>query len=113
MKIVKVILSREALDVYNNLKSSSLKNDITLLRSIDSKVSLLKENPQLGNPISKKMIPIEYIEKYKINNLYRLELSLFWRMLYTLRYGEESMEVIVFLISIINHKKYNKVFKYK
>ena len=59
------------------------------------------------------MIPFEYIKKYGVNNLYRLEVSLFWRMLYTLRYGEESMEIIVFLISIIDHKKYNKVFKYK
>ena len=42
MKIVKVILSREALEVYNNLKSSSLKNNIILLKSIDSKFSLLK-----------------------------------------------------------------------
>jgi len=113
MKVIKVVLSQDALDVYEYLKINSSKNNNILSKSIDAKISLLRVNPQLGNPISKNMIPIEYINKYNINNLYRLELSLFWRMIYTLRAGEERREIIIFLISIIDHKKYNKVFKYK
>lgn len=113
MRDVKVIFSQDALKVYNLLKSSSVKNDLILSKSIEYKINLLKENPQFGDPISKNKIPIIYVNKYGINNLYRVKLPLFWRLLYTLRNGPKSTELIIFLISVTDHKEYNKIFKYK
>jgi hypothetical protein len=113
MKNVRIVLSKDALIVYNYLKSNISKNNSILYKSINYKLNLLKENPQLGNPISKNKIPNNYVQKYGVNNLYRVELSLFWRMLYTLRYGDENTYIFIFLISIVNHKEYNKIFKYK
>ncbi len=46
MRDVKVIFSQDALKVYNLLKSSSVKNDLILSKSIEYKINLLKENPQ-------------------------------------------------------------------
>ena len=66
-----------------------------------------------GNPISKKLIPEEYKRKYGANNLFRIELPNFWRMLYTLTEGETKIEIIAFVLDIINHKDYNKRFGYK
>jgi hypothetical protein len=82
-----------------------------LLNSIKQKSNILRENPFYGNPISKKLIPKELIKKYKIGNLWRIELTNFWRMLYTIK-GDE-IEVICFILEICDHKKYNKLFGYR
>ena len=44
---------------------------------------------------------------------FRVELPGFWRMLYTLTDGESEIEIIAFVLDIIDHKKYNKKFRYK
>ena len=80
---------------------------------ISEKIGLIKENPQYGNPISKKLIPNEYKEKYRITNLFRVELPNFWRMLYALTEGETKIEIISFVLDIIDHDTYNKKFGYK
>ena len=85
--------------------------EIKLLNSIKQKSDILRENPFYGNSIPKKQIPKELIKKYKLDNLWRIELSNFWRMIYTIK-GDE-IEVICFILEIFNHKKYNKLFGYK
>lgn len=73
---------------------------------IDYKLNLLKFNSHLGNPIAKKLIPLSY-KKSDIQNLFRIELPCFWRMLYTLK--GSKVEIITFIIGIYNHKKYNNI----
>ncbi|KKH48123.1 hypothetical protein DU72_17360, partial [Methanosarcina mazei] len=63
--------------------------------------------------IPKRLIPSEYKTKYGVNNLFRVELPGFWRMLYTLTAGNSGVETLVIVIDIIDHKKYDKVFGYK
>ena len=70
-------------------------------------------NPHYGDPIAKNLIPKEYILKYGITNLFRVELSNFWRMLYTLTNDETEIEIVAFVLDIIDHKEYDKVFGYK
>lgn len=91
-------------------RSSTSKLDASLLRAIDAKVELLKTNPFIGEKIRKGLIPKEY-RRLGISSLYRLELPQFWRMLYTVR--GNSIEIIAVIIDIVDHKKYNKKFKYK
>ena len=81
--------------------------------SIKKKVDLIKANPHYGDPISKKMIPVEYVEKYGITNLFRVELSNYWIMLYTLTDGESVVEIIAFVLDIVDHKTYDKKFGYR
>ena len=115
MKIVKVILSPEAEEVYKyiNKESEATKGERMLLKAINQKIELIKANPHYGDPISKNLIPKEYIQKYEITNLFRVELPNFWRMLYTLTNGGTSIEIISFVLDIIDHKTYNKKFGYK
>jgi hypothetical protein len=82
-----------------------------MLKSILRNIELIKDNPFYGNPINKKLIPKEYLKKYKAQNLYRLELPYFYRMLYTLKDGE--VEIVALILDILDHKQYNKKFKYK
>ena len=58
-------------------------------------------------------IPDEYKIRYGITNLFRVELPNFWRMLYTLIEGESKIEVISFILDIIDHPNYDKKFRYK
>ena len=55
----------------------------------------------------------EYKTKYAATNLFRVELPSFWRMLYTLTDGESQIEIIAFILEVIDHKEYNKKFGYK
>ena len=87
--------------------------DRSLLNSITKKVELIKANPHYGDPISKRSIPHEYVEKYGVTNLFRVESSNYWRLLYTLTDGESVVEIIAFVLDIIDHKKYDKKFRYK
>lgn len=113
MKNIKVILSLEAKEVYKylNLNINS-KAEHMILKSINQKVELIKLNPHYGDPIAKNLIPKEYTERYGANNLFRVELPNFWRMLYTLTNNGE-IEIVAFILEIINHKDYNKRFGYK
>lgn len=114
MKEVEIVLSPEAQEIfeYLNEKSSNSKIERTILKAIKKKSELIKINRSYGNPISKKLIPEEYIKKYSITNLFRVELPNFWRMLYTLKTQENQIEIIAFVLDIINHKDYNKKFGY-
>jgi len=114
VKIVKVRLSKEAEEVFKYLNKESKKSKIekSILKSIQQKSELIKSNFQYGNPIAKKLIPNEYIEKYGITNLFRVELPNFWRMLYSIEEGETQIEIIAFVLDIVNHKDYNKKFRY-
>ena len=116
MKSVRIILldeSREEFERLNKIagwqKEKGIENsdEIRLLNSIKSKIELLKKNPFYGNNIQKRLIP----KKYNVPNLWRTELSNFWRMLYTIR-GDE-IDIICFILDIVDHKKYNKRFGYK
>ena len=84
-----------------------------ILRAVNQKVELIKINPHFGDPIAKNLIPEEYQHKYSVKNLFRVELPVFWRMLYTLTDGESEVEIIAFVLDIINHERYNKKFGYK
>ena len=59
------------------------------------------------NNIPKKLIPKEY----GIQNLWGVELTNFWRMLYTIK--GDQVEIICFILEITNHNSYNKIFGYK
>ena len=115
MKSVRVILSPEAADAYHNFmsKASDSKQEEVILNAFLQKVELLKENVHYGQPIAKKLIPAEYKTKYGITNLFRVELPNFWRMLYTLTAGSSGIEIIVLVLDITDHKKYDKKFGYK
>jgi len=115
MKVIKVILSPEAQEVYRRLNQEAEKSKeaMMLLKSINQKVGLIKENIHYGEPIAKNLIPKEYVIMYGVNNLFRVELPAFWRMLYTLTEGGSNIEIVSFVLDIINHKEYNKKFGYK
>ena len=80
-KEVKVILSKEAKQQYDELKllvSKEQKEGVKssfnqqLLKSIDNKIEYLKMNPLAGDH-AQKPIPFNLVQKYGINNLWIIQ----------------------------------------
>ena len=115
MKTVRVIFSPEAETVYKylNEESTQSKTERTILNALHQKTSLIKANYHYGNPVAKNLIPEEYKLKYGVTNLFRVELPNYWRMLYTLTDGENEIEIVAFVLDILDHKEYNKKFGYR
>lgn len=114
MKEVRVVLSPEAQEVYKQLnqEAETSKQARMILKSVNNKIELIKANVHYGDPIAKNLIPEEYKQKYGTKNLFRVELPTFWRMLYTLTDNEE-VEIIAFVLDIIDHPTYDKKFGYR
>lgn len=115
-KIVRVILLDEADDEHrrlNEIVGQQIKDgkestsEMQLLRSIKQKIDFIKANPFYGDNIGKERIP----KSYNVTNLWRTELTGFWRMLYTIK--GDQIEVICFILDILDHKKYNKKLGYR
>ncbi len=115
MKNIRIVLSPEAKEIfeYLNREAETSKAEKMILKAVKQKSEIIKQNPHYGDPIAKKLIPNEYKKKYGITNLFRIELPNYWRMLYTLTEGETIIEIIAFVLDIIDHKTYNKKFGYK
>lgn len=119
-KPVKVNLTGDAKEEFerlNRLVGEELARNISnsdnqiLFRSIQQKIDFLKDNPEYGTHIPKNRIPKEYILNYEVNNLWKVDLSGAWRMIYTLRGSE--VDIIVLVLDIFDHKDYEKTFSYR
>jgi len=109
-KEVKVILKGQAEEAFLELKKRTDKEAVSILNSIERIKIILKDNPQYGNPLKKELIP-ENLKRLGIQNLYRTELSNYWRMLYTIE--GNTVEIFLFVLNIMDHNEYNKMFGYK
>lgn len=115
-KIVKVISDaetalaklEESVKAVEALGKTPPKADKQLLNSIERALDLLKNNPFAGEPVQHRLWPKEFSE---LPNLFRMELSQFWRLLYYV-IGDE-VRVISVVFEIIDHKGYDKIFGYK
>jgi len=81
------------------------------LKIINNGLDVLKENMFAGERIEKKKFPRYYVQKFGINNLYKLNLNSRNRLTYTLVAEESGVAVVV--LEILNHKKYEERFGYK
>jgi hypothetical protein len=115
MKKAKVKFSPESERIYHLLEAhaASSKMDRMLLKAINEKIELIKSDIRYGNPIAKDLIPKEYVIKYDVKNLFRVELPVFWRMLYTNVRETGEVEIVAFIVDILDHPSYDKKFGYK
>ncbi len=115
IKPIRLILKDQAKAEYELLskiteeqrrKGRTNSEEIQLLKSINNKIAILKLNPVYGQGIPKKQIP----KSLEVDNLFRVELTHYWRMIYTLRTNE--IEIINFVLYIVDHDAYAKLFNY-
>lgn len=115
-KSIRIVLIDEAEIEYKKLneivgnqnkEGKENTQEMQLLKSIQQKKDFIKANPFYGDNIPKKLIPKEY----NVQNLWRVELTNFWRMLYTIK--GDQIEIVCFVLDILDHDNYNKKFGYK
>ena len=118
-KEIKVILSEEATEEFNELNrivGEELQRGITssvnqsIFRSIERVKGWLRDNPFVGEQVQKSKITKYYVQKYGITNIWRIDLANHWRLIYTIQSSE--VEIIDFILNIVNHEKYDKIFGY-
>ena len=109
-----VILAEEVAKEFSKLQAKANKGNSEaayLLKIINKGVGKLAANAEAGKKIPKRLWPEDYIQKYGVSNLWKLNLDAYWRMIYTLRGGQP--EIIGFIIDVLGHKDYNKKFGYR
>ena len=116
MRPVRIVFIDQAKDEFERLnalvgqqQSKGIRNseEIQLLKSIKQKLELVRLNPRFGDNVPKHLIP----KGLGVTNLFRLELTHYWRMLYTLK-GDE-IEIVAFVLFILDHGEYDKLFGYR
>jgi len=91
----------------------------TLLTAIDTKVILLKQSPDYGVHIPRRLVPIKYSHEYGVTNLWKVDLPGYWRMIYTIRQPQrgnsqvEVLEILLDILDVIGHKEYDHIFGYR
>lgn len=91
----------------------------TLLKSIDSKIAILKIDYDYGINIPKTSVAQKYISLYGVTNLWKVNLSGAWRMIYTIKQPQredtevEILSIWLDVLDIIDHDEYNKIFRYR
>ena len=91
---------------FNNLN----KND-DLKKNIKRAIKDIQKNAFYGIQLPKRLIPKDYIQKYKITNLWKYDLPDGWRLLYSIT-TPNKIEIISIIIEWFNHKEYEKRFNY-
>ncbi len=87
------------------------KKDPELAKQILRARENIKENAFCGIQIPKKLIPKEWVRKYKINNLWKYNLPNAWRLLYSIT-TPSKIEIITVFLDWMDHKRYEKIFDY-
>jgi len=98
---------------FCTLETANLQNPSgkQLIRSINTVIDKLIANPYYGDLIPRRNIPGKVVEKYGTNQLFRVELTGYWRLIYTLRGNEAT--IIALILDYMSHKGYDKLFGYK
>ncbi|MFA6049169.1 MAG: hypothetical protein WC792_04490 [Candidatus Micrarchaeia archaeon] len=81
-----------------------------LLEITEKGLAKLSADPEAGKHIPKRLIPREYIVKYGVTNLWKLNLDSYWRLTYTLQGDRACIYAIV--LEVLDHKEYNRKFGY-
>ena len=71
----------------------------------------LAENTEAGKKIPRRLWPKEYIQKYDIKSLWKLNLDSNWRLIYTIT-GTQAQLFLIYL-EYMKHKEYDRKFHYK
>ena len=101
-----VFVSQELEDDFNSLKS----ND-PIKKAITRAIRDLRQNAFTGIQIPKRLFPKEYVQKYKITNLWKYDLARSWRLLYTVT-ADNEVELISAILEWFDHKDYERRFGY-
>ena len=97
---------------YQMLKASPGQNKAVLQAIEDIKQKLEESSRPLGIHHRYDNIPIKYIQRYGLQNLYHFEMPANFRLMYTVRKSPRESELEALFLQLISHDDYNKLFGY-
>jgi len=110
MKLIYVgFIDKKLKKEFKDLKSKKFQ-DQELYKFINRAMDDMKKNPFCGKKIPKKLWPKDYIQKYKITNLWKYDLPNGWRLIYTI--DTDKVRIVTIILEWMSHKKYERKFKY-
>ena len=101
--------SKQTKEAYEKLKKGKFEEK-ELFGFITRAINDLKENPFCGIRLPNKLIPRTYVEKFRINNLWKYNLPNSWRLTYSI-IGNQ-IKIVSLILEWFNHKEYERRFKY-
>ena len=103
-------IERQLKELEESIKQKDIKFHRQLLKAIKREKEFLETNPHRGIQIQKDKIPWEYVQRYGVTNLWKINLPDYWRMIYTI--VGNDLEIISILLEFMDHKEYDKKFGY-
>ncbi len=104
-----VFAEQKIKEAYDKLEGSTTE-DQNLKRWLDRAFDDIAEDAFCGIQIPKKLIPKKYIQRYKIDNLWKYNLPNAWRLLYSV--AKDEVVVISIVLEWLPHKEYERRFNY-
>ncbi len=86
------------------------KEDQGLFKAINKALDSIEENSFCGMQIPKRIVPKEYWKKYKVKNLWKINLPNGWRLLYSI--VDDEIIVVSIILDWLSHKEYENKMKY-
>jgi plasmid maintenance system killer protein len=103
-------VDRSAKEKWLALKTSTTE-DKQLYDSMSRTFEKLKRNPYRGDRIKKERIPKSFKTKYGLDNLLKININQYWRLLYFIEAYDENT-VLVILLDFMPHPEYDRLFGY-
>lgn len=100
--------AREKFLALKNSTSEDKKLYNNMLKTFDK----LKYNPYRGDNFKKDRIPKIYKQLYGLNNLFKLNIDRYWRLLYFVKSLDRNTTLII-LIDFMPHPEYDRLFGYR
>lgn len=107
MKPEKVVFFDEELENSFN----ELPDKDPIKKGIIRAIKFIQEDFSCGRNVKKELIPKELIQKYNLTNLWIYDLPNGWRLLYFITSSGE-VKIIAAVLDWMNHKDYEKLFKF-
>ena len=89
----------------------SLGDNDPTKKALKRAIKDIQQNCHCGRNVKKQLIPRHFISKYDITNLWIYNLPSAWRLLYSLTNSDE-VELIAVVLNWMNHKEYERLFKF-
>jgi len=107
---VKIVFANKNIkNAYEKLKTTTTEDKqlyLLLNRAFDD----IKKNYARGIFIPKRLILVEYVKKYGIDNLWKYDLPSGWRLLYSVK--ADDVVILTIILEWLPHKKYERRFHY-
>ena len=103
-----VRLSEDAGLTLESLEESSDRPSASIARRVHDLKPILLNDCQYGEVVKKSRIPKALKAKYRLKNLYVVDLPSWWRFLYTITRDGTTRYIVV--VEIVDHDTYNKWF---